>query len=428
MAQTITKAFTAPVGRLVQGDPYTASEKDMNGQPRVVKNGPNAGKPNPQFFVAVAIRKDDPAWPAFERELKDFGAQQWASLFPQGAYGATQPRNFSWKIADGDGIDHYNAPNWEKPGFAGHWVVSFTSAYAPKIWALAGGQYVDIANNKGEIKRGYYIQVSGNWSSNDNPQNPGMYQNLQQILFVAKGEEIITGPTAQQAFGAGPAALPPGAQALDARPAPPGAPAAPAPAPAAFPPAGWTAHPQSPGYFYQGQEVLSEADLRARFAPPPAPAPAAPPAAPPPAPAPAPAAWSPPPGWTAHPQSPGYYYQGQEVLSEADLKARFPQAPAAPPTPPGAPIAPGPVGSTQTPISAPATSPAPTTPPPVNTSYYTQPAPAPQAPPPAAPARQKTPQERMTAAATTTYDAYIAGGWTEDQMIAAGVMEDYIPF
>lgn len=47
----------------------------------------------------------------------------------------------------------------------------------------------------------------------------------------------------------------------------PPAPPAPAPvAPAAFPPPGWTAHPTAPGYFYAGQEVLSEADLRARAA------------------------------------------------------------------------------------------------------------------------------------------------------------------
>ena len=51
-----------------------------------------------------------------------------------------------------------------------------------------------------------------------------------------------------------------------ALPAPPAAPAAPVTAP--FPPAGWTPHPEAPGYFYQGQEVLTEAALRARVAPP----------------------------------------------------------------------------------------------------------------------------------------------------------------
>ena len=44
--------------------------------------------------------------------------------------------------------------------------------------------------------------------------------------------------------------------------APPPPPVPPTPAP--FPPAGWTAHPTSPGWYYRGQEVVSEADLRAR--------------------------------------------------------------------------------------------------------------------------------------------------------------------
>jgi len=32
--------------------------------------------------------------------------------------------------------------------------------------------------------------------------------------------------------------------------------------PPPFPPEGWVAHPTAPGFFYKGQEVLSEADLR----------------------------------------------------------------------------------------------------------------------------------------------------------------------
>lgn len=48
---------------------------------------------------------------------------------------------------------------------------------------------------------------------------------------------------------------------------PPVVAAPPPPAAAAFPPAGWTAHPQAPGYFYQGQEVITEAELRVRSAP-----------------------------------------------------------------------------------------------------------------------------------------------------------------
>ena len=65
-------------------------------------------------------------------------------------------------------------------------------------------------------------------------------------------------------------------------PAPQPIPAAPTPPPVpqqlqleAFPPTGWLAHPTAPGFFYRGQEVKSEADLRAMTAAPPPP-PAAP--------------------------------------------------------------------------------------------------------------------------------------------------------
>lgn len=57
--------------------------------------------------------------------------------------------------------------------------------------------------------------------------------------------------------------------------------AAPA-APSAFPPEGWTLHPSAPGYYYKGQEVLSEAQLHEKFPAPVVAAPVAPavPAAP----------------------------------------------------------------------------------------------------------------------------------------------------
>lgn len=86
---------------------------------------------------------------------------------------------------------------------------------------------------------------------------------------------VAPAPAAAPAVGA--PAQPWAQPAAPAAVAPPPAftpPAPPAPAAADFPPAGWTAHPEAAGYFYKGQEVLSEADLRARMAP------AAPPAAP----------------------------------------------------------------------------------------------------------------------------------------------------
>ncbi len=70
--------------------------------------------------------------------------------------------------------------------------------------------------------------------------------------------------------------------------------------------------------------VQSAPAMTAPAAPAAAPTPPPPVTASPPSPPPAPAASAPfpPPGWTAHPTSPGFYYKGQEVLSEAQLKQR----------------------------------------------------------------------------------------------------------
>ena len=44
--------------RFVQGDLDTPQDKDAQGALRVVKTGPNAGQPNPQYFVAGAVPTD----------------------------------------------------------------------------------------------------------------------------------------------------------------------------------------------------------------------------------------------------------------------------------------------------------------------------------------------------------------------------------
>jgi hypothetical protein len=57
----------------------------------------------------------------------------------------------------------------------------------------------------------------------------------------------------------------------------PKAPKAPAAAAPAWPPEGWTVHPDDPNYFYKDDLVMGEEELRAHVAPPPPPpAPAAP--------------------------------------------------------------------------------------------------------------------------------------------------------
>ena len=147
-----------------------------------------------------------------------------------------------------------------------------------------------------------------------------------------KGYKPLEGAAAAPAFiPNGPPSNVTNFPAAPGSPAAPAAPSVPVAAPS-FPPEGWTQHPADPNYYFKGEEVLTVDDLKAKFAPAPVAAPVVPsvPAAPavpsapavPAAPVPPVAAPFPPEGWTTHPQSPGYFYQGQEVLTEADLRAR----------------------------------------------------------------------------------------------------------
>ncbi|MNJ10749.1 hypothetical protein D3C77_49130 [compost metagenome] len=167
------------------------------------------------------------------------------------------------------------------------------------------------------------------------------YDNKQRgVNFGLDGVQLIDGNAPRLSIGAAgmskdavKSAFGGAAPAHQATPPAPGA-------PAAFPPEGWAVHPTAAGYFFKGQEVLTEAELRAKFpVAPPAPvaappAPPSPPAAPTPPPAPhtgymeppappAPPAAFPPSGWWAHPQLPGSFYNAAgETLTEAELRAR----------------------------------------------------------------------------------------------------------
>lgn len=254
--------FTTPVGRLVQGDAFVAQTTDQQGAPRLVKTGPNAGQPNPQFYAGVAFRKDDPAWPAFYTLLDAQARADFPHLFPTPGAACVNPL-FSFKIIDGDGLDTGGKKWSDREGFAGHWVVRFASSFAPKVFNA--GQYdpMQQVTDPRALKRGYYVRVNGSCSGNGNAQRPGLYLNLTLIEISAIGPEIVSGPNASEAFGGASAPLPAGATPLAAAPAPQPV-AAPAPAPAAASPSPVAASP-----------------VTASPAPPPAPAaPAAPAPAP----------------------------------------------------------------------------------------------------------------------------------------------------
>lgn len=337
--------FTSPIGRLVQGDCYEMQTTDSEGRPRVFKSGPKVGQPNPQIFIAVAFPKMVPHpqtgalvenWEFNELYalMVKVSQTEWPALFPNGATQSTA-RDYAWKLLDGDGYDTKGKANFDKDGFAGHWVLRFGSGYVPKT-------LVETAPNVFEtttaIKRGYYVRIAGNITGNDSTQTPGIYLNLELVQLVGTGPEIVGGMDAVAAFGTKSGVVPAGMGAL----APGG------------------------GVINHGGAVAG------------------------------------------HPSGPG--------------AGAGPGGGAVAPPPPGSATGPGagagPGGGTPNAGPGPGTTP--------HTSYMGNGVPSAAPPPPQHSAQGATTSPtsgpQMTAAATTTYEAYIQAGWTDETLRTNGLM------
>jgi hypothetical protein len=197
-----------PVGRLVMGSLYKPRNQDAEGKPLVIKNGPDAGKPRVDYFVAVAIPKNpgEQAWhqTAWGQQILAAGA----AAFPQ----AYQSPSFAWKVEDGDSQipNKKGRKNVDNEGWRGSWVVKFSGGYAPKIVTADGSQQI---TEPDAVKLGYYVQVYGNVAGNGSVSQPGVYVNHNAIALAAYGPEISVGlDTTAVGFGGG--ALPAGASAV----------------------------------------------------------------------------------------------------------------------------------------------------------------------------------------------------------------------
>lgn len=365
--------YLTPVGRMVTGDLFKPNTTNMDGTPLVVKSGPNKGQPSQQFVCGLAFAKNDPAFYEWYCKHIDAPARkawpQWFNgpinnndanykLGPIGQPQCTHPA-MSLKIRDGDGIDGVGKPNSAKEGYAGHWVLVASSSFAPGVYYV--GQYPP--QHKGItdpnlVRRGWFYRMGGTIESNNNPQKPGLYVNLNMVDLCATGQEIVSGPDAATVFGGAPVALPAGAQALPTggfpaaagngvpgTPTAPQAPTSPGGAGSVPPAAGGVptmpGTPATPGVpptstpAVPGGPPVYVAPNPAAMAVPGAALPGLPAAAV----APPVAAAFPPAGWQAHPTAAGYYHNGVEAITGADLRARFPAAPAVPAVP-AAPVAP----------------------------------------------------------------------------------------
>lgn len=209
-----------------------------------------------------------------------------------------------------------------------------TTLGAPEVFDINGATLSPMVYGP-QIYNGVIVRLILDAYTYDNKQK-GVNFGLQSIQIVdataprlAIGAAGISTDAARAAFTGSAAVVP----------APPAAGAV----TSDFPPEGWLAHPSAPGHFYKGQEVLTEAALRAKYPPaapvavqaPPPPVQQAAAHQPPPPPhtgymgtdqtppPPPPAAIFPPQGWYAHPEAPGSFYNAaKEILTEAALRAR----------------------------------------------------------------------------------------------------------
>ncbi len=236
-----------PTGRLVLGSLYKPQDKDAENKPLVVKSGPNAGQPRVDYFFALAIAKQ-PGQTHWAQT--PWGAEVWKA----GHAGFPQAGNmpaFAWKVVDGD--SHIPNRKGKKPcdreGYPGHWVVTFSGGFAPKVYQIPpGAKDPVIWQQPDAVQLGDYVEVYGSCAGNGSQQQPGVFINHSMVCFRGYGERIVVGPDAA-AVGFGAAAVPAGASAVPtgAALAPQAAmPPVPAAAPA-IPAASITPHMPVPG-------------------------------------------------------------------------------------------------------------------------------------------------------------------------------------
>ena len=193
--------FTSPVGRLVAGDLWTARDEDFQGNPLTVKTGANKGQPRVEYFVALAIPKNHPEWPAFWALINQAARQGFPNLFD--AAGNCHRQDFAFKVVDGDSnvMNRNNSRPCDKEGYPGNWVVSMSTSLGIKV---VDQNLKPILPESKAVKRGDYIRIAGSIAGNTNDQNPGVYINPSFAQFSHQGEEIISGPDAATVFGATP--------------------------------------------------------------------------------------------------------------------------------------------------------------------------------------------------------------------------------
>lgn len=207
--------FTTPVGRMIQGSVQMQHQTDMETNQKLFNDD---GSPQMGVFFSMAFPKVLPngqpntEFDQFRAMLGQVAAAAWPALFPQGYNpampngGCINPR-FSWKYQDGDGVDHNGRSVAGKAGFAGNHIIKFFTGFPVRCFNEGKfAPHEELQNPWDIIKRGFWIRVVGEAKTNNATGNqvPGIAIYPKLVSFVERGEEIVSGPDAQQAFGAAP--------------------------------------------------------------------------------------------------------------------------------------------------------------------------------------------------------------------------------
>ena len=193
-----------PVGRLVQGSLYEGQTTDAEGKQLTYRSGPQAGQPRVDYYFALAIPKGtEQHWSQTE-----WGAKIWNEGHKSFPGGQAQSPAFAWKIIDGDStiVNRAGKRPCDRDGYPGHWVLNFSSGFAPTIYNRDGSQQMLEQN---AVNVGDYIQVYGSVSGNESTQQAGVFLNHSMVAFMGYGDRIYTGVD-PKSVGFGKAPMPAG--------------------------------------------------------------------------------------------------------------------------------------------------------------------------------------------------------------------------
>lgn len=233
-----TANFTTPVGRLLWGSLTVPQTKDADGNPLIIKNGPDKGKATQRFAFGLGVPKvTESHW-----NQTDWGKEFVRIAQADFPGGQANLPTFAWKVIDGDSTvpNRKGVPPCKREGFPGHWVIAFASSFQPKTVNRDGSAAIDPSL----IKLGHYVQVAGSVGGNGSINQPGLFVNHRFVAHAGFGPEIVVGPD-PSAVGFGQSPLPAGASATPVAALPTGASPVPAPVVAA-PPAPAPAAPVAP--------------------------------------------------------------------------------------------------------------------------------------------------------------------------------------